>query len=58
MFAGIWNTWRNRNEVITSCASPDTPANEFVAEPHYRMPDDCQPYLRREVVAAVRSRQL
>jgi putative SOS response-associated peptidase YedK len=38
MFAGIWDTWRNRGEVITSCAIVTTPANELVAELHNRMP--------------------
>src|ERR1051326_5986407 len=28
MFAGIWDTWRNRGDVITSCAIVTTPANE------------------------------
>lgn len=38
MFAGIWDTWRNRGEVITSCAIITTPANEMVGELHDRMP--------------------
>ena len=37
-FAGIWDTWRNRDEVITSCAIITTAANELVAELHDRMP--------------------
>lgn len=38
MFAGIWDTWRNRGEVITSCAIITTPANDLVGELHNRMP--------------------
>ena len=38
MFAGIWDTWRSRGEVITSCAIITTPANELVGELHDRMP--------------------
>ena len=38
MFAGIWDTWRNRDEMITSCAIITTAANELVAELHDRMP--------------------
>ena len=38
MFAGIWDTWRNRNETITSCAVVTTAANELVGELHDRMP--------------------
>ena len=38
MFAGIWDTWRNRGEVITSCAIITTPANDLVGELHDRMP--------------------
>jgi putative SOS response-associated peptidase YedK len=38
MFAGIWDTWRNRGEVTTSCAIITTEANELVAELHDRMP--------------------
>ena len=38
MFAGIWDTWRNRRESITSCAIITTTANELVAELHDRMP--------------------
>jgi len=38
MFAGIWDTWSNRGELITSCAIITTPANELVAELHNRMP--------------------
>jgi putative SOS response-associated peptidase YedK len=38
MFAGIWDVWRNRDEVVTSCAIITTPANELVAELHNRMP--------------------
>lgn len=38
MFAGIWDTWRNRGEVVTSCAIITTPANELVVELHNRMP--------------------
>ena len=45
MFAGIWDNWRNRDEVITSCAIITTPANELVGELHDRMPA----ILRREL---------
>ncbi len=38
MFAGIWDTWRNRSEVVTSCAIITTAANELVNELHDRMP--------------------
>ena len=38
MFAGIWDTWRNPNETITSCGIITTAANELVAELHNRMP--------------------
>lgn len=38
MFAGIWDTWRNRGEVVTSCAIITTAANELVGELHNRMP--------------------
>ena len=37
-FAGIWDTWSNRGEVITSCAIITTVANELVRELHDRMP--------------------
>src|SRR5438552_13425567 len=37
-FAGIWDTWRNRGDVITSCAIITTAPNELVAELHDRMP--------------------
>ena len=30
MFAGVWDTWRNRGELITSCAIITTAANELV----------------------------
>jgi len=43
MFAGIWDTWRHRDELITSCAIITTPANEFVAELHNRMPAILRP---------------
>ena len=38
MFAGVWDVWRNRGQVITSCAIITTPANELVAKLHNRMP--------------------
>jgi putative SOS response-associated peptidase YedK len=38
MFAGIWDTWRQRGESITSCAIVTTAANELVGELHDRMP--------------------
>ena len=37
-FAGIWDTWSNRGDVITSCAIITTAANELVGELHDRMP--------------------
>ena len=37
-FAGIWDTWSNRGDVITSCAIITTAPNELVAELHDRMP--------------------
>jgi putative SOS response-associated peptidase YedK len=38
MFAGIWDTWRSRGELITSCAIITTAANALVSELHDRMP--------------------
>lgn len=38
MFAGIWDTRRNRGELVTSCAIITTPPNELVGELHDRMP--------------------
>jgi putative SOS response-associated peptidase YedK len=37
-FAGIWDVWKKRRELITSCAIITTPANELVSELHDRMP--------------------
>ncbi len=37
-FAGIWDTWSNRGDVVTSCAIITTAANELVDELHDRMP--------------------
>ena len=37
-FAGIWDTWSNRGDVVTSCAIITTAANELVVELHDRMP--------------------
>ena len=37
-FAGVWDTWRNGGEAITSCTIITTPANELVGELHDRMP--------------------
>jgi putative SOS response-associated peptidase YedK len=37
-FAGIWDTWSNRGNVVTSCAIITTAANELVGELHDRMP--------------------
>jgi putative SOS response-associated peptidase YedK len=34
MFAGIWDTWRTRGELVSSCAIITTPANELVAKLH------------------------
>src|SRR2546423_2869029 len=38
MFAGIWDTWRNRRETVFSCAIITTAANELDGELHDRMP--------------------
>jgi putative SOS response-associated peptidase YedK len=38
VFAGIWDAWNNRREVVTSCAIITTAANELVGELHDRMP--------------------
>src|SRR5215510_10503364 len=38
MFAGIWDTWWNRGEMVRSCAIITTAANELVGELHDRMP--------------------
>jgi putative SOS response-associated peptidase YedK len=37
-FAGIWDTWSSRGDVVTSCAIITTAANELVGELHDRMP--------------------
>jgi putative SOS response-associated peptidase YedK len=37
-FAGIWDTWSNRGDEVTSCAIITTAANELVGELHDRMP--------------------
>jgi len=37
-FAGIWDTWLNRGQLIVTCAIITTPANELVGELHNRMP--------------------
>ncbi|MDX6528465.1 MAG: hypothetical protein QOH41_755 [Blastocatellia bacterium] len=37
-FAGIWDAWSNRGNVVTSCAIITTAANELVGELHDRMP--------------------
>lgn len=37
-FAGVWDTWSNRGDVVTSCAIITTAANELVGELHDRMP--------------------
>jgi putative SOS response-associated peptidase YedK len=37
-FAGIWDTWSNRRDVVTSCAIITTASNELVGELHDRMP--------------------
>ena len=37
-FAGIWDTWSNRGDTVTSCAIITTAANELVGELHDRMP--------------------
>jgi putative SOS response-associated peptidase YedK len=38
-FAGIWDTWSNRGDLVSSCAIiTTTAANELVGELHDRMP--------------------
>ncbi len=37
-FAGIWDTWSNRGDVVISCAIITTEANELVGDLHDRMP--------------------
>src|SRR6185295_12207395 len=37
-FAGIWDTWSNRGDAVTSCAIITKAANELVGELHDRMP--------------------
>ena len=37
-FAGVWDTWKIQNRVITTCAIITTPANDLVGELHDRMP--------------------
>ncbi len=37
-FAGIWDTWSNRGDAVTSCAIITTAPNELVGELHDRMP--------------------
>ena len=37
-FAGIWDSWSHRGNVIDSCAIITTPANDLVGELHDRMP--------------------
>jgi putative SOS response-associated peptidase YedK len=34
MFAGIWDTWRNSGDLVTSCAIITTKANKLVGELH------------------------
>jgi putative SOS response-associated peptidase YedK len=42
-FAGIWDAWGIRGDVVTSCAIITTPANELVAQLHDRMPAILEP---------------
>jgi putative SOS response-associated peptidase YedK len=42
-FAGIWDTWSSRGDVVTSCAIITTAANELVDELHDRMPAILRP---------------
>ena len=37
-FAGIWDRWRQNDEIIITCAIITTVANELLAEIHTRMP--------------------
>jgi len=37
-FAGIWDTWSNRGDALTSCAIITTAPNELVGDLHDRMP--------------------
>jgi len=45
-FAGIWDTWGNRGNVVTSSAIITTAANELVGELHNRMPAILLPELQ------------
>ena len=56
MFAGVWDTWRNRGELITSCAIITTAANELVAELHDRMPAILPPEFQDVWLSAKTSR--
>src|ERR1043165_2550963 len=38
MFAGIWEVWRKRGQVVTPCAIVTAPANELIGNLHERMP--------------------
>jgi len=44
-FAGIWDSWRNGVQLVTSCAIITTAANELVGELHHRMPAILPPEL-------------
>jgi putative SOS response-associated peptidase YedK len=44
-FAGIWDAWRNRGQLIITCAIITTPANELIHELHNRMPAILPPEL-------------
>jgi len=53
IFAGVADTWRNRDELLTSCAIITPAANDIVAELHDRMaailsPDDSEAWLDRK----------
>ena len=47
-FAGIWDTWSHRSNIITSCAIITTPANDLVGELHDRMPAILLPEVQRD----------
>ena len=55
-FAGIWDTWSTRGEVITSCAIITTTANEIVGELHDRMPAILLPEVHRAWLEPTTSR--
>jgi putative SOS response-associated peptidase YedK len=45
LFAGIWDTWRDGDQLVQSCAILTTAANELIGELHTRMPVIVPPQL-------------